>query len=140
MALRIQRTSSTYLTLEFRQPSGTFDDFPATSLMATGVIVRVTPGYTTRSQSQLVDTTPGSTSFGDALLAVGGTLTDPLTGVSITTLAVAPTGATVRVTFGGGLRPRRTRPPRASPGTCRRRRSTRAAYRSPGQPARTTSA
>ena len=30
VALRIQRTSSTYLTLEFRQPSGTFDDFPAT--------------------------------------------------------------------------------------------------------------
>ena len=43
-ALRIQRTSSTYLTLEFRQPSGTFDDFPATSLMATGVIVHITPG------------------------------------------------------------------------------------------------
>lgn len=101
VALRIQRTSSTYLTLEFRQPSGTFDDFPTTYAIAMGVMVRVTAGYTTITQSQLVDATPETTNdVGDSLLAVGRTLTDPLTGVSITTLAVASTGATVRVSFG----------------------------------------
>ena len=105
-ALRIQRTSGTYLTLEFRQPSGTFDDFPATYAIAMGVMVRVTAGYTTLTQSQLVDATPQTTNdVGDSPLAVGKTLTDPLTGVSITTLAVAPTGATVRVTFGGAPPP-----------------------------------
>jgi chitodextrinase len=105
-ALRIQRTSGSYLTLEFRQPSGTFDDFPTTYAIAMGVMVRVTAAYTTLTQSQLVDATPETTNdAGDSPLAVGKTLTDPLTGVSITTLAVAPTGATVRVSFGGAPPP-----------------------------------
>ena len=97
---RVQRTSSTYLTLELRQPSGTFDDFPGTSLMAAGVIVRITPGYTTRSQSQLVDTNPASTSYADAPLrrADAHRPADRRLGHDA---GVAPAGATVRVTFEG---------------------------------------
>ena len=60
--------------------------------------------YTTRTMSQLVDATPGRQALATEL-AVGKTLIDPLTGVSITTLAVAPAGATVRVTIGGAPPP-----------------------------------
>lgn len=102
-SLRVSRTSSTFLTLELRQPDGSyFDSFPATDPAVNGVTVRVTTEYTSRSASQLVDATPGTSSFADAPLAAGQTLVDPLTGVSITTVAVSPTGATVRVTFGSG--------------------------------------
>ena len=101
--LRIQRTSSTYLTLEFRQPYGlNFDVFPATAAVTNGVSIRITPGYTTRSQSKLVDATPATTSFSDSALPIGATLVDPLTGISITTVGVSPSGATVRISFGGG--------------------------------------
>jgi hypothetical protein len=99
-ALRVLRSSNSYLTLEYRQPSG-FDNFAATAPVVNGVSVRLAPGYSTRSQSQLVDATPGTTSFTDAPLAVGSTLFDPVSGVSITTLGVSAAEATVRISFGG---------------------------------------
>jgi chitodextrinase len=103
--LRIARTSSTYFTLEFRQPASIFDTFAATDSAVTGLIIRVAPSYGT-ARSQLVDTTPGSTmSFFDAPLALGRTLTDPLTGISITTLDVSPFGATARIAFPGATAP-----------------------------------
>jgi chitodextrinase len=99
-ALRIARTSSSNLTLEFRQPGiSAFDAFPATDPAVNGVSVRVAAPYATGIQSQLVDTTPATTSFSDAPLAVGRTLIDPLTGASITTLSVSPEGAMVRVSL-----------------------------------------
>jgi hypothetical protein len=100
--LRIQRTSSTFFTLEFRQPSSPFDTFswPA-SLATSGVTVRLAPSYSSRTQSQLIDATPGSAyGFLDAALATGKTLVDPLTGISITVVAISSNGATVRVSFG----------------------------------------
>ena len=43
-ALRVQRTSSTWLTMEFRQPFGTaFETFAATAPLANGVTIRITP-------------------------------------------------------------------------------------------------
>ncbi len=105
-ALRIQRTSSSYLTLEFRQPGiSAFDAFPTTDPAVNGVSVRVAAPYATRTPSQLVDTTPATTSFSDAPLAVGKTLVDPLTGASITTLGVSSAGAMVRVSLSGGTTP-----------------------------------
>jgi hypothetical protein len=99
-ALRIQRTPSTYLTLEFRQPGlWNFDPFSATDPAVEGVTVRITPGYSTRTQSQLVDTTPATSSFADAPLAVGQTLVDPVSLASITDVGVSPLGATVRISF-----------------------------------------
>jgi cellulose 1,4-beta-cellobiosidase len=66
------------------------------------VTIRVAADYSTRSQSWLVDTTPGTTSYGDAPLAVGRTFSDPLSGVSITTVSVSTSGATVSISLGGG--------------------------------------
>jgi hypothetical protein len=102
-ALRVQRTSSTWLTMEFRQPFGTaFDTFSATAPVANGVTIRMTPDLATRSQSQLIDTTPGTTSFIDAPLAVGQTFVDQSIGVSVTTISTSSAGAIVRITFGDG--------------------------------------
>jgi chitodextrinase len=99
-SLRVKRTSSTFLTLELRQPDGSyFDSFASTDPAVTGVSVRITTEYTTRSQSQLLDANPSTAGFADAPLQSGQTLVDPLTGVSITTVSVASTGATVRVSF-----------------------------------------
>ena len=97
-ALRVKRTASSYLTLELRQNDGSyFDSFPDGDPVVTGVSTRITSEYSNPMQSQLVDATPGTTSFGDAPLAAGKTLTDPATGISITTLSVSSTGATVRI-------------------------------------------
>jgi hypothetical protein len=111
-ALRVERTSSTWLTLEYRQPYGSsFETFSSTAPVATGVTVRITPAYTTRSQSQLIDTAPGTTSFTDAPLAAGSSFTDPLTGVTITTVSISPAAAVVRISFGDAAPP----PPASSP-------------------------
>jgi chitodextrinase len=110
-SLRVRRTTSTYLTMEFRQSDGSyFATYSASDPVANGVSVRVAYDYTTRSQTQLVDTTPATTSFDDAPLAVGQTLVDPLTGVSLTTLSVGPGGAVVRVSFAPDTSPP-TQPP-----------------------------
>lgn len=100
-ALRVLRASNSYITLEFRRPYGIFDTFSTSAAVVNGVSVRLAPGYTTRLQSQLIDATPATTSFADAPLPVGGTIVDPLSGVSIMTLSVSATGATVRIAFGG---------------------------------------
>jgi fibronectin type 3 domain-containing protein len=97
-ALRVQRTSSSYLTLEYRQ-SGPFDVFSAGDPEVNGVTVRVTGSDANRTQSQLVDMTPATTSFTDAALLVGATFMDPLTNVSMTTLATSSVGADVRISF-----------------------------------------
>ncbi len=100
-ALRIQRTSSTYFLLEFRQPFGTyFDDFSASDFVVNGVTVRIVPSYTTLDQSQLVDTTASTSSFSDAPLAVGKSLYDPLREVTFSTQSVSSSGAVVNITFG----------------------------------------
>jgi hypothetical protein len=117
-SLRIQRTTSSYFTLEFRQPASIFDTFSASASGVTGITVRITPGYGTISQSQLVDTTPGSSmSFFDAPLAVGRTLVDPLTGISITDVGVSPAGATVRVSLSGGTASTADTIPPSQPGS-----------------------
>jgi M6 family metalloprotease-like protein len=113
-SLMVARTSGTFLTLEFRQPLAPFDTFPATSPVATGVSVRVTSGYSVKAQSLLVDSTPLTTSLGDAALIAGRTLVDPLSGVSITTLSTSSTGAIVRVAFGASPTATASPPPTPS--------------------------
>ena len=100
--IRIPRNGSTFLSLEFRQPSGTqFETFLPTSPVATGVSVRVVPSAWSSTRSYLVDTTPSTSTFADAPLASGASLVDPLTGVEVETLSVGTDGATVRITFPG---------------------------------------
>ncbi len=117
-SLRVARTSSSWLTLEYRRPFGSlFETFTSSSAVANGVTVRIAPAYSSRTQSKLVDTTPSTASFSDAALAAGRTFTDPLTGVSVTTVSVASSGAVVRVEFGstGGTSPTPSPTPSAAP-------------------------
>ena len=101
-ALRIPRDATTYFLLEFRQPYGaSFDNFSSADAAVKGVMVRIVPSYSTLSQSQLVDTTPATSSFEDAPLTVGRSLHDPLSNITITTTAVSSTGASVTVDLGG---------------------------------------
>jgi hypothetical protein len=100
--LRVARGDGTYLNLEFRQPWGIFDDFGAGDPAVNGVSIRIAPATTSIVQSKLVDANPGTPSFSDAALAVGQSVTDPLTGVVVTTTGVSPAGATVSIVFPGG--------------------------------------
>jgi chitodextrinase len=98
--LRVARGDGTYLNLEFRQPWGIFDNFSAGDPVVNGVSIRIAPSTSSLVQSKLVDANPSTSSFSDAALGVGQTVSDPLTGVSITTLSVGPAGASVSVQFG----------------------------------------
>jgi chitodextrinase len=114
--LRIARGDGTYFYVEFRQPSGAFDNFPATDPAVNGVLVRLAPDKTTVAPSALLDMTPATTTRNDAALLVGQTFADPVSGVSVTTTAVTPDGATISVSFGGVAPPPDTTAPSA-PGT-----------------------
>ena len=101
--VRVARSDGTYLNLEFRQPWGTmFDNFSAGDPVVNGVSIRIAPATTSIVQSKLVDANPSTSTFSDAALGVGKTVVDPLTGVSITTLSVGPTGASVSIQMPGG--------------------------------------
>jgi chitodextrinase len=100
--VRVARSDGTYLNLEFRQPWGIFDNFPAGDPVVNGVSIRIAPATTSIVQSKLVDATPGTATFSDAALAVGQTVVDPTTGVSITTVSVGPSGASVSIQTPGG--------------------------------------
>jgi hypothetical protein len=104
--LRIPRTSSVsgsteYYALEYRQPSGLFDNFAVTDPVVNGVTVRVVPDYSVIQRSLLVDTTPSTYSFADASLATGRTFTDATDRISVTTVSVSGLTATVRVDLNG---------------------------------------
>jgi chitodextrinase len=100
--VRIARgTTGTWFYLELRQPFGThFDNFSASDPAVNGVSVRISYDWTTIIQSQLLDTTPATTSYSDAPLAVGQSFWDPLSGVTVTTTGVAAGVATVNVSWG----------------------------------------
>jgi chitodextrinase len=101
--VRVARNDGTYLNLEFRQPWGLyFDNFSGGDPVVNGVSIRIAPATTSIVQSKLVDANPGTSTFSDAALGVGKTVVDPLTGVSITTLSVGPTGASVSIQMPGG--------------------------------------
>ena len=96
--------------LDYRQPTGTsFDTFASTPLATSGVQIRLvqTPGSGSPIQTQLIDTTPQTSTFNDAGLTLNSTFTDATDGITIQTTDVNPLGATVHVTFpstgtGGG--------------------------------------
>lgn len=100
--LGIDRRNGTWLYLDLRSVHGPyFDDFSPTAPAVTGVTVRISPDAPSPayglSQTQLVDTTPGTASYVDAPLAVGATLVDPVSGLRITTLSAGSGVATVGV-------------------------------------------
>ncbi|HVM20146.1 MAG TPA: hypothetical protein VM307_09315 [Egibacteraceae bacterium] len=100
--LRVLRPKGDYFYLEYRRPYGLFDTWATSSPVVNGVSIRIAPN-TQRTQSQLIDTVPETTTFNDAPLAAGRTFTDPTNGISITTLAVGSDSARVRVQVGPDL-------------------------------------
>ena len=103
--LRVPRPNALdfpYFYLEFRQPIGLFDNFPADDPAVTGVGVRLgaaNPGW---AKTQLIDTRPGSVpdeleDFRDAQLPVGQAFFDEQNRFAFYVFSVAPSGATVRV-------------------------------------------
>ena len=75
--------------------------------VANGISIRYlgVAGTTGSKVTGLLDMSPSTSSFGDAPLALGRTFTDPAGGVSITTVALSPFGATVDIVVGAGAAP-----------------------------------
>jgi chitodextrinase len=105
--VRIPRgNTGTWFYLEVREPWGTqFDNFSASDPAVTGVSIRLSNDWTTIIQSQLLDTTPATSSYGDAPLQPGRSFSDPLSGVTITTQSVSGGVATVTVSWGADATP-----------------------------------
>jgi fibronectin type 3 domain-containing protein len=102
--LRVARPSGDFYYLEYRRPYGLFDPFSSTAPVVNGVSIRIAPD-TRRIPSQLIDTTPETTTFNDAALAAGRTFTDLVNGITITTLSTSSTSASVRVQVGPDVVP-----------------------------------
>jgi chitodextrinase len=100
--LRLSRAGTgMYFYLEYRQPYGSyFDNFGSTDPAVTGVTIRLGYDYSNLSQSQLLDTTPSTSSYSDAPLGAGRSVTDATANVTFTTVSVSSTGASVQVSFG----------------------------------------
>src|SRR4051812_18402115 len=102
IGLRVPRPGrADSLWIDFRQPAGAFDAYPATSPAVNGVLLHVDPDVTQVEQSRLLDATPDTTSFADASLTPGHSFTDSGTGIRVTTLSVSPLGAVVHVSLDG---------------------------------------
>ena len=99
-ALRVARGDGTYLYFELRQVWGTFDTFSPSDPVVNGVSVRYANDWTTIVQSKLIDTTPATSSFNDAALAVGASFWDPVSGVTVTTVSLGGGSAVVNLNWG----------------------------------------
>ncbi len=100
--LRVARGNGTWFYLDLRSVHGPyFDDFSPSDPAVDGVTIRISPDAPSPSyglsQTQLVDTTPNTATYADAPLAVGATLTDPVSGLQITTVSAGSGVAAVRV-------------------------------------------
>ncbi|MGQ0796112.1 MAG: Ig-like domain-containing protein, partial [Nitrosopumilaceae archaeon] len=90
-----------YYYLEYRQPYG-FDNFSPSSQVVNGISIRIAPPYTTVTQTQLLDSTPNTSTFGDATFLTGTIFEDPINGVIVRPLSNSATSATVEIQFGPG--------------------------------------
>ena len=92
--------ANTWYYVEYRQALG-FDSFLSSNAnVLNGVVVRLGTDQNANS-SNLLDLTPGTSSWSDAALDVGQSYTDSTTGTTITPMWVGST-AGVSVTFGSG--------------------------------------
>ena len=101
-ALMIKTPLGDWYSVEFRQNIG-FDTFLSTNVL-NGVVIH----YWAAAQSSnspnsvyLLDMTPATGSWFDPALTIGQSFTDSAAGITIKTISVSPTGATVAVTLGG---------------------------------------
>ena len=98
--VRIPRGDGTFLSLEHRQPHGAFDTFSSTAPVATGVTLRLDSGVGSK-QTVLFDANPATATYGDAPLAAGRSVTDPVSGATVTVGQVGTAGAQVSVSYDG---------------------------------------
>lgn len=94
--LRISRGASA-LVVDYRQPVAVFERFGGPFEPRGGVTARLTSGSGAHRQSLLIDASPATSTYADAILAVGRTLTDTATNIQLTTLAAEPDRALVDV-------------------------------------------
>lgn len=97
--LRIPRGSN-YYYLEFRQPFGRYDNFSVGAAAVNGVFIRSGPDVDRLLFSKLIDTTPWTSSYNDAALAVGQGFGDSVNDICVITQSVGAAGATVFVHLG----------------------------------------
>ncbi|MDP2350259.1 MAG: hypothetical protein Q8M74_03780, partial [Chloroflexota bacterium] len=99
--VRVPRGDGSFFDLDVRSPYGSFDNFSAGSPAVAGVTIRVGLGTAsptnTPKGTELLDTTPSTTDLSDAPLLVGRTMTDPVSGISFTTMSTSSAGVVVRV-------------------------------------------
>jgi len=102
-ALKIPRgtsctSTSEYFYVESRQAKG-FDSFLSGNANVQGGVLIHDVNVNDANSSDLLDMTPATTSWSDPALVAGQSFTDPLSGLTITTLSAGTGGATVNVTF-----------------------------------------
>lgn len=104
--LEVPRGDGSFFVLDYRQPSGTFDDFAASAPIVNGVTVHLLH-YDAGGlwQSDLLDMTPDGV-FTDSSLRAGRSFTDPLSGMTIAVNSLTSANANVTV---NGLAPPQTR-------------------------------
>jgi hypothetical protein len=110
-AIRIPRGSS-YLWVEVRGKTG----FDATSLPAagyTGVLLHTLEAN--GEDTDLVDMAPATTTYSDAPLLPGASVTDPVSGAKVTLVSRTDTQATVSVQIGSATPPPASSPPAVTP-------------------------
>jgi chitodextrinase len=100
--LRVARgATGWYFYLEYRQPFGAyFDNFGPTDPAVNGVTIRMGYDYSSLTQSQLLDATPATSTYADAPLAVGRSVTDPTSNVTFTNVSESSSGAVVNISWG----------------------------------------
>ena len=105
-----------YYYMEFRQPTGSFDNFSSSDPVVKGVSIRLGGDYAAKPiHTQLLDATPGTATFDDAALAAGKTWTTP-DGYIIKVTNVSASGATVQVSgFTTNQNPPNTPPAEPNP-------------------------
>jgi hypothetical protein len=105
-AIKIPVATNRTYWVEYRQPTG-FDGtaLGAFSFPNNGAQIRVASPFTSSSGSddtQLLDMTPGTSTFTDAALLAGQSYTDSTYGVTITVGSASPTSLAVTVSMGAG--------------------------------------
>jgi hypothetical protein len=104
IALRIPENNKFYY-LEYRTSADAYDSFTNIDTVDKGVSIRIGSDYSQLDYTYLLDGTLGNTNPTDRALPVGQTFTDSTLGISVKTLSVGSSGASVQVTLNNPITP-----------------------------------